>query len=57
MITLIKRCYYCGEEAVEMVEGYHPDIDGITASYVCHNCQAQIDIYVPLEVYIPLEEE
>lgn len=56
-MTLIKRCYYCGEEAVETVEGYHPDTDGIAASYVCHNCQAQIDVYVPLEVYIPLEEE
>ena len=50
----IKRCYYCGEKAVGWIgdgtfEEYFNEGDGIVASYICQNCQALIEVYVPLE--------
>lgn len=50
----IKRCYNCGEKTVGWssdgtFEEYLKEGDGIVGSYICQNCQALIEVYVPLE--------
>lgn len=50
----IKRCYYCGEKTVGWIgdgtfEEYLKEGEGLVASYTCQNCQALIEVYVPLE--------